>query len=78
MNSRDCVDTMAAAWPDITRDFILLGINGEIPARLEADPKFNYSYVNYVGRSIFRGFPDTDRESPALISEAMTELKAIF
>jgi predicted esterase len=78
MNSRSYVDTIAAAWPDIARDFLLLGINGETPANLVEPLQFNYSYVNFVGRSTFKGFPGTDRESPALVSEAMTELKEIY
>ena len=78
MNSRSYVDTIAAAWPDIARDYILLGINGETPSNLADEPRFNYTYVNYVGRSTFKGFPGTDRESPALVSEAMAELKEIY
>ena len=75
MNSRSYVGTIAAAWPDIARDYILLGINGETPSDLGDEPRFNYTYVNYVGRSTFKGFPGTDRESPALVNEAMAELK---
>ena len=78
MNSQSYVGTIATAWPDIARDFILLGINGETPSNISDDPRFNYSYVNYVGRSTFKGFPGTDRESPALVSEAMAELKQIY
>jgi predicted esterase len=78
MNSRSYVNTIATAWPDIARDYILLGINGEIPSNISDDPRFNYSYVNYVGRSTFKGFPGTDRESPALVSEAMVELKKVY
>jgi len=78
MNSRSYVGTIAAAWPDIARDFILLGINGETPSNLGDDPRFNYTYVNYVGRSTYKGYPGTDRESPALVSEAMAELKEVY
>ncbi|HKI17735.1 MAG TPA: hypothetical protein VKA15_07630, partial [Isosphaeraceae bacterium] len=78
MNSRSYVGTIAAAWPDIARDFVLLGINGETPSSLGDQPQFNYTYVNYVGRSTFKGFPGTDRESPALVSEAMAELKEVY
>jgi predicted esterase len=78
MNSRSYVSTIAAAWPDIAREFILLGINGETPSQLGDDPRFNFSYVNYVGRSTFKGFPGTDRESPALVSEVMAELKHVY
>ena len=79
MNANDYVGTLAAAWPDVAREYILLGINGEIPSNLAADrPTFNYSYVNYVGRSTFGGFPGTDRESPALVREALEELKGVY
>ncbi len=78
MNGKNYVGTIAAAWPDIAHDFILLGINGETPSKLGDDPQFNYSYVNYVGRSTYKGFPGTDRESPVLVSEAMTELKKSY
>jgi predicted esterase len=79
MNVKAYVSTLAAAWPDIAREYILLGINGETPSNLSADgPAFNYTYVNYVGRSTFGGFPGTDRESPALVLEAMEELRKVY
>jgi predicted esterase len=78
MNSQSYVSTIAAAWPDVARDFILLGINGEMPSNIGDDPRFNYSYVNYVGHSTYKGFPGTDRESPALVSEAIAELKEVY
>jgi predicted esterase len=78
MNGRAYVAALAAAWPDIARDYILLGINGETPSSLGDEPQFNYTYVNYVGRSTYQGFPGTDRESPALVSEAMAELKGVY
>jgi predicted esterase len=78
MNGRSYVNTLAGAWPEIAREYIIVGINGEIPSDLGDEPRFNYTYVNYVGRSTFQGFPGTDRESPALVSEAMTELKGVY
>ena len=71
MNARDYVATLALAWPDIARDYLILGINGEIPSDLGHRPRFNFSYVNYMGRSTYKGFPATDRESPGLIAEAL-------
>ena len=68
MNGKAYVNTIAAAWPDIAKDYLLIGINGETPSQTGDDPQFNYTYVNYVGRSTFKGFPGTDRESPALVS----------
>jgi predicted esterase len=78
MNGKAYVSTIAAAWPDVARDYLLIGVNGERPSDLGEDPKFNYSYVNYVGRSTFKGFPGTDRESPALVAEALTELREVY
>jgi predicted esterase len=79
MNGKAYVSTLAAVWPDIAREYIILGINGETASNLSADsPAFNYTYVNYVGRSTFRGFPGTDRESPALVREALDELKNAY
>jgi predicted esterase len=78
MNAQSYVATIAAAWPDIAQEFTILGINGETASQIGGDPRFNYSYINYVGRSNYKGFPGTDRESPALVAEAMKELKQIY
>jgi predicted esterase len=78
MNGRDYVSTIAGTWPDIAREYILLGINGEMPSNTGERPTFNFSYINYVGRSTFGGFPGTDRESPALVSEALVDLKKTY
>lgn len=78
MNGRAYVNTIATAWPDVAKDYILIGINGERPSDIGKDPKFNYSYVNYVGRSTFKGFPGTDRESPALVAEALEDLRGAY
>jgi predicted esterase len=78
MDGQSYVATIASAWPDIARDFILLGIDGEIPTSLGERRSFSYTYVNYMGRSKYSGYPGTDRESPALVSEAMTELKTVY
>ena len=78
VNARAYVATLAAAWPELARDYLVLGINGETPSDLADDPRFNYTYVNFVGRSTYRGFPGTDRESPALMAEALTELKQVY
>jgi predicted esterase len=78
MNGKSYVSTLAAAWPDIAKEYILLGINGEMPSDTGDDPRFNFSYVNYVGKSTYKGFPGTDRESPALVHEAMAELKEVY
>ena len=78
MSGKAYVNSIAQAWPDIARDYLILGLNGEVPSNLGDDPRFNYTYVNYMGRSTYRGFPGTDRESPALVSEAVDELKKVY
>jgi hypothetical protein len=65
MNARAYVNTIAGVWPDIARDHILVGINGENPSSLGDEPQFHYTYADYVGRSRYTGYPGTDRESPA-------------
>jgi predicted esterase len=78
MNGKSYVNTIAAAWPGIARDYVLIGINGERPSATGDDPRFNYTYVNYVGRSTFKGYPGTDRESPALVAEALKDLRIAY
>jgi predicted esterase len=78
MDSRSYVETIAGAWPDIARDFLLIGIDGERPSNTGPQPRFNYTYVNFVGKSKYEGFPNTDRESPSLVGEALAELKEVY
>jgi predicted esterase len=78
MNGKAYVSTIAAAWPDVAKDYLLIGINGETPSSTGDDPQFNYSYVNFVGRSTYKGFPGTDRESPALVAEALADLRKAY
>jgi predicted esterase len=77
MNARAYVETIAAAWPKLADDYIVIGINGERRvAQSPADrPAFNYSGVNYMGKSKYKGYPGTDRESPGLIPEVIEELR---
>jgi predicted esterase len=78
MNGKAYVNTIAAAWPDIAKDYLIIGINGERPSAIGDDLQFNYTYVDFVGRSTFKGFPGTDRESPALVAEALDELRKAY
>jgi predicted esterase len=78
MNGKAYVSTIAAAWPDIAKDYLLIGINGEKPSATGDEPQFNYTYINYVGRSTFKGFPGTDRESPALVAESLDDLREAY
>jgi len=77
MNSKAYIDTIAAAWPRLAEDYVLLGVNGEKRAQGSPDdnPAYNYTYVNYAGRSKYKGYPGTDRESPALVPEVLAEIK---
>jgi predicted esterase len=76
-NSNDYVFTVAQAWPKLAADYVLIGINGEWPSNPKpGDPlRYNFTYVNFVGKSRYKGFPGTDRESPALVAEVIAEIK---
>lgn len=78
MNGRAYVNTIASAWPAIAKAYLLIGINGETPSDFGDEPRFNYTYVDFVGRSTFKGFPGTDRQSPTLVIEAMRELRKVY
>jgi predicted esterase len=78
MNGKAYVNTIAAAWPNIAKDYLLIGINGEAPSSIQENPAFNFTYVNYMGRSTYKGYPGTDRESPALVAEALDELREAY
>jgi len=77
MTAKSYVHTLASAWPDLAKRFAILGIDGEtyVESSKPDAPMFNYTYVNFVGKSTYKGFPGTDRESPALIAEAVDELR---
>lgn len=57
--------------------YMLIGIDGEQWQDWSKpdDPRHNYTYVNYMGRSTYKGYPNTDRESPALVAELIGELR---
>jgi predicted esterase len=80
MNGKAYVNTVAGTWPDIAKDYILLGIDGEVPTRLSGDegPAFVYTYTDFMGKSTYKGWPGTDRQSPALVREAMEDLKKAY
>ena len=67
MNAKAYVPPSRRPGPT-SRDHLILGINGEVPSDLGEEPRFNFSYVNFMGRSTYKGFPATNRESPGLIS----------
>ncbi len=77
MNARMYLETIVGKWPKLAESYVLIGINGEKkgPATAEGAPTFNYTYVNFAGKSKYKGYPGTDRESPALVSEALQEIR---
>src|SRR4051812_5863751 len=80
-NSADYLVGIGQRWPKVAADYVLIGLDGEWPverkdaAGADAPPAYNYTYVNFVGRSKYKGFPGTDRESPALVAEAVAEIR---
>ena len=78
-NSKSLLEKVAAGKSKYARDrYFLIGINGERKSNNEdvAQPAFNYTYVNFAGKSTYKGYPGTDRESPALVAEVIEEIKA--
>ncbi len=77
MNSKAYVDTIVSAWPKLAEDYVLIGINGENRVKESPDdnPAYNYTYVDFVGRSKYKGYPGTDRESPGLVPEVIAEIR---
>src|SRR5262249_11364732 len=57
MNSKAYVATIVAAWPKLAEDYIIVGINGEyrIAQSPPGNPAYNYSGVNYMGKSKYKG-----------------------
>ena len=75
--TRGMVAVTAANWPGLADDFAILGLQGQnwVDTSELDDLRFNYTYVNWMGRSTYKGYPNTDRESPSLVAEALIELK---
>ena len=73
------VHVTAKNWPEIGKRFAIVGIQGEkwVKQSDAGNPRFNYSYLNWMGRSTYRGYPYTDRESPYLVMEVIQELGAL-
>ena len=70
----------AKNWPEIGKRFAILGIQGENWAKWSDidDLRFNYTYVNWTGRSTYKGYPFTDRESPYLVMNVIDELDELY
>ncbi|MGH9392503.1 MAG: alpha/beta hydrolase, partial [Vicinamibacteria bacterium] len=77
MNSKAYVETIVSAWPKLAEEYVLLGVNGEhrVKGSPDDNPAYNYTYVNYAGKSKYKGHPGTDRESPALVPEVLAEIR---
>lgn len=76
--SADYLMGITQRWPKLAADYVLIGIDGEWPVAQkdpDAPPAYNYTYVNFVGKSKYKGFPGSDRESPALVAEAVAEIR---
>lgn len=77
-NSEDYIIGIGQRWPKVAADYVLIGLDGEWPVAQkdsDAPAAYNYTYVNFVGKSKYKGFPGTDRESPALVAEAVAEIR---
>ena len=74
--SRPYVESIGAT--DIGERCIVVGVDGERweDSSKPDDPRQNYTYVNFMGRSTYQGYPNTHRESPALVAEVIEELRA--
>ncbi len=77
MSSRPYVESIAAV-PAVADRYLIVGIDGEQWQDWSSpdDPRHNYTYVNWMGRSTYQGYPNTHRESPALVAELLQDLKA--
>jgi poly(3-hydroxybutyrate) depolymerase len=75
-NTAPYVSTVVEQWPEIASKYILIGIDGEQPSDDPGEtPRYTYTYVNFAGKSKYKGFPGTDRESPVLVAEVIAEIK---
>lgn len=73
--SRPYVESIAQS--ELGERFFVVGIDGEawLDSSKPDDPRQNYTYVNFMGKSTYEGYPHTDRESPALVAELLADLQ---
>jgi predicted esterase len=66
----------AKNWPALAKAYMIVGIQGEewVPLSEGEDHRFNYHYVNWTGRSTYKGFPNTERDSPRTVADVVGEL----
>jgi predicted esterase len=80
-NSKQYLRKIETVWPELAERYILVGIDGERRSSFGNDqnPRHSYSFINFAGKSDkYRGFPGTDRESPALVAETLAELRNVL
>ena len=63
-------------WPELGKNYMIVGIQGDQWAAWSNpdDLRHNYHYVNWMGRSTYKGYPFTERDSPYLVSQVVEEL----
>ena len=76
MSSKPYTESIASS--KLADDYVIVGIDGERWQDWSEpdDPRHNYTYVNWMGKSTYEGYPNTHRESPALVAELIEALKA--
>jgi predicted esterase len=74
--TKGMVFVTAKNWPDLAKKYMIVGVQGDdwVPFSEGNEHRFNYDYVNWVGRSTYKGFPHTERASPTTVSEVVAEL----
>ncbi|MDH3592462.1 MAG: alpha/beta hydrolase, partial [Planctomycetota bacterium] len=75
--SKHMVWSFAKFWPKFADKFVIIGIDGPDWQAWSKpdDPRAQYNYVNWMGKSTYKGYPYTDRESPALVAETLQDLR---
>ena len=73
--SRPYVESIGVS--ELGERYFVVGIDGEswLDSSAPGDPRQNYTYVNFMGKSTYEGYPNTDRESPALVAELIGDLQ---
>jgi predicted esterase len=76
--TRGMVAVTARNWPAIAKRYMVVGIQGDqwVPYSDVDNLRFNYHYVNWTGKSTYKGFPHTERDSPQIVAETVEELAA--
>ena len=78
MSARDYVGTFPGAWPELAKQYIIVGFDGEQMNGWsdEGSPTFNYTYINFGGDKV--GPETAYRQSPALVAEGIQELGSVL